>query len=420
MTRKVDMDLQPGASIPSWLETPPVSEIDSPVETRLQELPLEKLKWEDFERLCLRLVRLEANVERCQLYGKPGQKQEGIDLYARQKFAEKYRVYQCKRVQGFGPAKIIDAVSEFLAGEWTNKSDTFVLCTTESLRSKERADELENQSTLLKERGITLLPWDNGELSIKLKSLPNLVDDFFGRGWVAAFCGEKEADKLDKKLDASKVIEFRKKFSEFYKRVFNTHDPGLPIVTLGEVSSLALEERYVLPDVYDWHTMTIPPPTEVKEAQISREEIKERAFGDMSFEVEQQTARSQRPRITYQQRQTVGNWLAAAERSVVLGGPGSGKSTLLRFIAIDLLEESPRLTLLSQKWGQFLPVWVPFALWTKMISNQATAACSLSEILYSWLKSWDEERLWPLVQKVLEDERLLLLVDGCARYLFMS
>jgi energy-coupling factor transporter ATP-binding protein EcfA2 len=412
MTQKVDTDLQSGASIPSWLETPPVSEIDPPVDTRLQELPLEKLKWEDFERLCLRLVRLEANVEHCQLYGEPGQKQEGIDLYARQKFAEKYRVYQCKRVQGFGPAKIINAASDFLAGEWANKTDTFVLCTTESLRSKERADELENQSTLLRERGITLLPWDSIELSIKLKSLPKLVDDFFGRGWVAAFCGVEEAGKLDKKLDASKVIEFRKKFAEFYRRVFNTHDPGLPIVTLGEVSSLALEERYVFPDVYDWRSIAISPPAEIKESQISREEMKQIAFGDTGLEGEQQTVRSKRPRIAYQQRQIVGSWLAVAERSVVLGGPGSGKSTLLRFIAIDLLEESPRLTLLSQKWGQFLPVWVPFALWTKMISNQTTAACSLSEILYSWLKSWDEERLWPLVQKVLEDERLLLLVDG--------
>ena len=54
MTQKVDMDLQSGASIPSWLETPPVSKIDPPVDTRLQELPLEKHKWEDFERLCLR------------------------------------------------------------------------------------------------------------------------------------------------------------------------------------------------------------------------------------------------------------------------------------------------------------------------------------------------------------------------------
>ena len=412
MTQKPDTDLGSSTSIPSWLETPAVSKIDPPVDTKLQELPLEKLRWEDFERLCLRLVRLEASVEHCQLYGERGQKQEGIDLYARQKFAEKYRVYQCKRVQSFGPAKIRKAVSDFLAGEWANKTNTFVLCTTKSLRSKKCVDELEKQSILLKETAITLLPWDRDELSIRLKGIPNLVDDFFGRGWVAAFCGQEEANKLGKKLDISKVFEFRKKFAEFYRRVFNTHDPGLPIVTLGEVSSLALEERYVFPDVYDWRSITTQPHAEVKESQISHDEMKERAFGDTVFEGEQQTIRSQRPRIAYQQRQMVGSWLAAGEHSIVLGGPGSGKSTLLRFVAIDLLEESPRLNLLSQKWGQFLPVWVPFALWTKMISIQATAPCSLSEILYSWLKSWDEERLWPLIQNVLEDERLLLLVDG--------
>jgi len=67
-------------SIPSWLETPPLSLIKPPVTTRLQELPLGELSWEDFERLCLRLARLEANVEHCQLYGERGQKQEGIDL----------------------------------------------------------------------------------------------------------------------------------------------------------------------------------------------------------------------------------------------------------------------------------------------------------------------------------------------------
>ncbi|MFM6053760.1 MAG: hypothetical protein ACKPA7_19400, partial [Sphaerospermopsis kisseleviana] len=52
--------------IPSWLETPPdTNKIDHPVETQQQELPFEKLTWENFERLCLRLARLEGNVEHC-------------------------------------------------------------------------------------------------------------------------------------------------------------------------------------------------------------------------------------------------------------------------------------------------------------------------------------------------------------------
>ena len=152
----------------------------------------------------LRLARLEANIEDCRLYVRAWPSRRESDLYARQKFAEKYRVYQCKRVKDFGPVKIKEAVSKFLEGEWINKTDTFVLCTNESLRSTERLNELEIQKALLKAKGITLLHWDCNELSIKLKDLPKLVDDFFGRAWVTAFCGQEEANKLGKRLDAKR------------------------------------------------------------------------------------------------------------------------------------------------------------------------------------------------------------------------
>ena len=249
--------------VPSRLETPPLSKIDPPAETRKQELPFGELAWEDFERLCLRLVRLESNVEHCQLYGVHGQKQEGIDIYARKTSADKYSVYQCKRVKGFGPAKIKDAVSKFLGGEWAGKTDTFVLCTTEDFESNTRADAFETQSALLKEKGITLIPWDSHQLSLKLKDHPELVDDFFGRAWVSAFFGEDQATKLGKRLDAEKVAEFREKYGVFYRHVFNIHDPGLPMAAIGTAESLSLEDRYVLPDVYAQRSIAIPDSTEV-------------------------------------------------------------------------------------------------------------------------------------------------------------
>jgi hypothetical protein len=151
-------------SIPSWLETPPNSTINLPTETRQQELPFDELSWEDFEKLCLRLARLESHVEHCQFYGIRGQEQEGIDIYARQKLEEKYIVYQCKREKDFGPAKIKSAVNKFLEGKWVHKTIVFVLCTMESLASRDRADEFEAQSKILKEKGITLLSWDSQQL----------------------------------------------------------------------------------------------------------------------------------------------------------------------------------------------------------------------------------------------------------------
>jgi hypothetical protein len=63
------------------LETPAAGPVAPPVKTRHQELPFEKLTWEDFERLCLRLARRDGDVEHCQLYGVRGQSQEGIDLW---------------------------------------------------------------------------------------------------------------------------------------------------------------------------------------------------------------------------------------------------------------------------------------------------------------------------------------------------
>jgi len=167
----------PNMSIPSWLETPPLSKVNPPARTRLQKLPFSELSWEDFERLCLRLARLETNVEHCQLYGVKGQEQEGIDLYARKKMTDKYTVYQCKREKNFGPSKIRKAVQKFLEGSWVEKAEAFVLCTQESLAPKERANEIENQSELLRERKVDLVTWDNHQLSIKLKNLPDLVDE---------------------------------------------------------------------------------------------------------------------------------------------------------------------------------------------------------------------------------------------------
>jgi hypothetical protein len=37
-----------------------------PVITRLQALPFDRLTWENFERLCFRVVQREADVEHCQ------------------------------------------------------------------------------------------------------------------------------------------------------------------------------------------------------------------------------------------------------------------------------------------------------------------------------------------------------------------
>ena len=100
------------------------------VVTQLQSLPFGDLRWDDFEKLCLRLARSDHEVQDARRYGIPGQDQYGIDLFARRAGTGGYTVYQCKKVERFGPSDIGAAVDDFLEGPWATQADRFVLCTS--------------------------------------------------------------------------------------------------------------------------------------------------------------------------------------------------------------------------------------------------------------------------------------------------
>ncbi len=390
-------DLDP---LPSYLHGPSQSRCSPPVQTRVQELPYGELDWDDFERLCLRLARLEADVVHCQLYGTPGQKQHGIDLYAVTRTSQKYRVYQCKRQEDFDASKIRTAVQKFLSGKWVSRTETLVLCTKEPLVETKRAEALEAQRVALRTHGISLEAWDSEQLDRKLKDHPRLVDDFFGRGWVDAFLGTEVARSLGGRLDARDVAEFRRQLGVFYARVFDKHDPGLPVPASITSHSLPLRDRYVVPDVLE-HRAGVSQTAPVEHGR-------EPGTGRPADDAKPPPAEE----MAYEERKAVDEWLASGHNLLLLSGPGGGKSSLLRFVALDLLGGSPRLGPVVRSWGSHLPVWVSFPQWTRMVEAEGQLPCSLKRLLQLWLRSWDEERLWPLVDRAVDDDRLLLLVDG--------
>ncbi len=244
--------------LPSFLTTPPAGGVNPPTITNLQELPFDELTWENFEKLCVRLARNGSDIDHCQLYGTRGQSQEGIDIYARLKRTRGYVVYQCKRVAQFGPADLANAVEKFLSGEWATKASTFVLCIQASLERRELADELEKQAKLLGGQNISLVSWDSRQLSQELKNCPVLVNDFFGKAWVAAFCGTEIANSLQNRLDASQVTEFRTRLGKFYTQVFNVLDPGFEGNAAADMRLLPIDQRFILPDIEEQQTITSP------------------------------------------------------------------------------------------------------------------------------------------------------------------
>ena len=159
----------------------------SPVVTRVQELPLSELTWENFERLCYRIVCLEADVEDCQRYGRPGQAQQGLDIYARRSDG-RYDVWQCKRHSMIVPAELEGLVNRFLDGSWAARTECLTLAVSSSLQDTTLQQSLEAQAGRLLSHGIKFHALDQGRLSDRLKGLPGLVDDFFGRAWVVTAC----------------------------------------------------------------------------------------------------------------------------------------------------------------------------------------------------------------------------------------
>lgn len=386
----------------SWLYTPPLNALIPPVETKVQFLPFEQIRWEDFEKLCYRIIRLESNVDHCQQYGVRGGAQHGIDIFARVNNSEKYRVFQCKNEKDFGPAKIASAVRAFVDGKWLNQSDAFILCTRESLKATNRAEAVEEQAKILKEHGVSLLPWDRDELCSKLKTYPEIVDDFFGRPWVKAFCGEDAANRLSERLDADALKNLRTKLFSLYDRVFNIHDKGIPFS-----NALSLIDRYIIPDTEADQTISFSPSTQPSEQSLTSNQ---ESNNNLDARIGAPTSNFLTKR--YSQRLPIQNWVVRQKKSLLFGDPGSGKSTFLRFLALDILKEDPTLACVAEKWGAYIPVWIPFALWTKIINQGQTGDSSVRGVLDCWLKSWDAKEIIPLVENALKDKRLLLLIDG--------
>jgi hypothetical protein len=238
---------------PSWvLELPDADNIEPPVDTLEQELPFGKLKWQNFERLCLRLAATDGDAEYYRLYGTDGQEQGGIDIYVRRRSTAKYATWQSKRRKSFSPGHIEKAVNEFIDGEWLVKSDRFVLCVQASLRSTSNANEIERQAARLAEQGVEFLPLDGEQLSERLKSFPQIVHDFFGITWVKRFCGDEAAQSVERRLRPTEFRQLKTALTACYESHFSSVDPGvlsLTTASLGAKRQLPLFQRFVVPDL---------------------------------------------------------------------------------------------------------------------------------------------------------------------------
>lgn len=168
------------------LSSPPSKQVDElPVVTTNKVLPFDKLSWEDFEKFCFQLGSKSMEcLDTSYIYGRKGQKQDGIDLYFRKDAQNK--VWQIKKYAEFKQANVSDAVKVFLVGKWIGKVTEFTLCVSNYLDDTGVVDEIDKQSSILKSRGITFSVLNSEKLTIKAKAFPDLIETFFGKHWLDA------------------------------------------------------------------------------------------------------------------------------------------------------------------------------------------------------------------------------------------
>ena len=389
---------------PSYLYTPSSSRVNPPIKSKIDVLPIDQLKWEDFERLCLRLAQVDHGKSNCEVYGIKGQKQHGIDIFGYK--GAKYASYQCKRYQTIAESDLEEAVKIFQEGKWFSKSNEFIFCTSCTLEKTQVQDKFLKLKNDLSAHGIAFIKWDKIQISSILKEHPQIVYDFFGREWVKAFNGEDFLNNISKerRLDAVQIANYRKQLFNVYATIFQKYDPSIPASKFGN-HTISIQDRFIVPDFIE--KRTTHQYHRIKDVEKPKHETSE--FRDKDS---QQVEPKGLSFVEYESevRLNLDNNLATSDRLMILGEPGSGKSTLLRYLVLDLLTEEPKLLNTAKQWGGLLPVWLPFAFITKKLNENEDL--NLAELLRLWLKSIGQEALFELMNDALNDERLLLVVDG--------
>jgi hypothetical protein len=400
---------------PSWLTMPASAGIQRPpTRTQLQVLPLNELTWENFERLCFRIAKANGDVEQwTTLFGTRGQKQHGIDIFARRPATNRYSCWQSKRHRKFTIASLKAAIAAFEQGEWASKSEEFIVCTSASLQDVGLQRTIEAETTRLQQRQLTLRVWGQHELSDMLKDKSRLVSGFFGREWARDFCEDDTDQRSVEALDADEIATLRSELRRHYVSNFSSLDPGVLPVMGGSASNRPpppLEDRFVEPDIETLSDYAGDDPRGTAKGSDEPREHQPAAQSDLT--TSRQIATPSAAFGTIALRRRISAWVAEGDQTVIAGDAGLGKSTALRVFALDLLHDGSRFPAVAQRWADRIPIVMPFAFWVRLVERDETEV-SLLRAVQIWFQKFEiTELLQAPIRRSLEEGRALLLIDG--------
>lgn len=156
--------------------------------------PFHKMDAYRFEELCRDLLGAESSIATCDIYGDPGQAQDGIDLLACRIHSDGIEVGQCKCYEDFPPQEIREASDKFFEhwNHWSEKDvRRFILFVASDLKTRQRQDEVLKQQERFKQVGIVYEAWSAATICNKLRPHPGIVATYLEPRdyWVSIICG---------------------------------------------------------------------------------------------------------------------------------------------------------------------------------------------------------------------------------------
>lgn len=389
------------------LAGPPDGAFPSPPVTPVEmSLPFGGLSWENFERLCYRLALKSGTFDHAARYGRAGQNQSGIDVYARTS-AGRYEVWQAKRYRTYGVSHLRRAVTAFLTGDWVDRTETLVVAVQASLDDTTLQDEIERQAAVLAAKGVRLQVLGGEALIERLRPHQDLVLAFFGRVWLKAFYGDAVDPDVRDRLDGAEYALVRDQLARLYRARFSDLDQGVAATRVtgadGPIKAMPLLERYAVPDVF----------VREKELENRRADRLVASAPAVSVDLSQMRleADTRASNADQVRRRSVADWLSDGEKIAVIADAGAGKSTLLRAVALDLLSDQSVFPALASRWGDRLPIVISFAKWARATADRR-GDVGLKELVELTLQPFLTVDLVALVHRAVDERRIVLIVDG--------
>ncbi|MFM0122682.1 NACHT domain-containing protein [Paraburkholderia sp. RL18-101-BIB-B] len=391
--------------------TAPAGEIPAfiPVTTAAQSLPFESLSWQNFEKLCYRLAGKDADIETHSLYGRAGQAQEGIDIFAR-KVNGRYNTWQAKKYKNYTVANLNKAVEAFVSGSWASRTENFYIAVQCAVDDVPLQDAIEAHAGALRQQNIVLRVLGGDDLSTSLRPYPEIVLEFFGRCCAKDFYGDSIENNVLERLDGSDVSKIRNQLQKVYSAGFQLLD-RIAVDTAAPLSSaqaaaFPLVQRFSMPDVLVRETVVTQVSKDadlkvIDAVSSNRPTMNEMAAAD----------RLEVRRVNRLSRIPVSQWLSAGDGFAILGDAGSGKSTILRCLALDILTGQEIFPEVAKKLGRQIPIFVSFAKWVRITQTKGTAV-GLKEIIRESLQQQLTADLVGLLDRAVDERRIILLVDG--------